>query len=70
MEKARFEWEEGKDKENQRKHGVSFTLAQQAFLDPHRVVARDVSHSAGEDRFYCNGPSQRWHHNRPIHLQG
>jgi len=44
MLKARFEWDDDKDKENQRKHGVSFSVAQYAFLDPKRVIAEDVSH--------------------------
>ena len=55
MKKIRFEWDEDKDKENQAKHNVSFSLAQRAFLDPHRVVAEDVTHSGGEERFYCIG---------------
>ena len=38
-----------------RRHGVSFELAQYAFADPARVVARDLSHSLGEDRFFCFG---------------
>jgi len=50
-----FEWDSDKDAENQRKHGVSFTLAQQAFLDPRRVIARDMAHSESEQRFYCFG---------------
>lgn len=50
-----FEWDSDKDAENQRKHGVSFTLAQQAFLDPKRVIARDLAHSESEQRFYCFG---------------
>lgn len=52
---ARFEWDPGKDAENQRKHGVSFVEAQAAFLDPGRVIARDVGHSRSEQRFYCFG---------------
>lgn len=48
-----FEWDFDKDAENQRKHAVS--LAQGAFLDPKRVIARDVAHSNGEERFYCFG---------------
>ena len=55
MKKTGFEWDEEKDRENQTKHGVSFSLAQRAFLDPHRVIAEDVSHGAGEERFYCMG---------------
>lgn len=55
MEKALFEWDEEKDRENQEKHNVSFSLAQQAFLDPQRVIVEDISHSTREDRFYCIG---------------
>ena len=50
-----FEWDDEKDKENQEKHGVSFAMAQQAFLDPRRVIAEDVKHSSEENRFYCMG---------------
>jgi uncharacterized protein len=52
---ASFEWDFDKDAENQQKHGVSFSLAQEAFLDPKRVIARDLAHSESEDRFYCFG---------------
>jgi uncharacterized DUF497 family protein len=39
MKRARFEWDDAKDKENQKKHGVSFTVAQKAFFDKQRVIA-------------------------------
>lgn len=55
MEKARFEWDDDKDKENQSRHGVSFSHAQWAFLDPKRVIAEDVSHSQSEPRHFCIG---------------
>ena len=55
MKKIHFEWDDDKDKENQAKHEVSFSLAQQAFLDPHRIIAEDINHSEEEDRFYCIG---------------
>ena len=55
MAGARFDWDQEKDAENQRKHGVSFGRAQYAFADPKRVIAKDVSHSQTEDRFYCFG---------------
>ena len=55
MEKARFEWDEEKDVENQSKHGVAFSHAQQAFLDPRRVTAEDASHSHSEARHFCVG---------------
>jgi uncharacterized DUF497 family protein len=52
VEKTRFEWDEDKDKENQTKHGVSFALAQRAFLDPRRVIAEDATHSGKEEQLY------------------
>ena len=55
MKKTHFEWDEEKDKDNQKKHKVSFLLAQHAFLDPHRLIVEDVEHSTGENRYYCIG---------------
>ena len=55
MASVTFEWDERKATENERKHGVSFLLAQQAFLDPQRIVARDLKHSGSEKRYYCIG---------------
>ena len=52
---SNFEWDEDKDLENQRKHGVSFQEAQHAFLDECRVIAEDLGHSQVEQRFYCFG---------------
>jgi uncharacterized protein len=50
-----FDLDSKKDAENQRKHGVSFAIAQYAFADPRRVIAKDISHSQTEERFYCFG---------------
>ncbi len=58
MSKPNFEWDEVKDLENQRKHGVPFLEAQHAFLDNNRVIAEDLSHSQKEKRFYCFGLNQ------------
>ena len=52
---ASFEWDFDKDAENQRKHGVAFSVAQEAFFDPRRVIARDLAHSKSEERYYCFG---------------
>jgi len=57
MERARFDWDDDKDFENQLKHGVSFVVAQRAFLDPKRIIVRDVHHSQREPRYYCLGKS-------------
>jgi uncharacterized DUF497 family protein len=50
-----FEWDPKKNEMNIIKHGVSFFDAQQAFLDPNRVIAEDVEHSITEKRYYCFG---------------
>jgi hypothetical protein len=52
---ALFDWDPRKDRENQRKHGVAFSEAQLAFLDPHRLIAFDSDHSSSESRFFCFG---------------
>lgn len=52
MKKARFEWNADKDAENQKKHGIAFSLAQYAFADPNRVIAEDIAHSETE---FCFG---------------
>ena len=57
MNGLRFGWGEKKDRENQQKHGVPFSLAQYAFTDPNRVIAEDVGHSQTEQRYYCFGKS-------------
>ena len=53
MDSAKFEWDPKKDKENQRKHGVPFEVAQYAFADPRRVIAEDLTHDNDEKRYYC-----------------
>ena len=53
-----FEWDEDKDRENQKKHGVSFHQAQYAFTDGNRVIAEDGSHSENENRYFCFGMNQ------------
>ena len=55
MRNLSFEWDDAKDIANQHKHGISFRDAQRAFLDSHRVIAKDIEHSGAEERFYCFG---------------
>ena len=55
MAQAHFEWDPRKDRYNQRKHHVSFMLAQYAFLDPKRIIAKDLKHSDYEERYLCIG---------------
>lgn len=55
MKEMKFEWDSRKDRENQKKHGIPFEVAQYAFADPGRVIAEDLSHSQDEKRFFCFG---------------
>lgn len=55
MTTAHFEWDDKKNRDNQKKHGVSFDLAQLAFADQKRVIAADLKHSHSEKRYYCFG---------------
>ena len=55
MNKINFEWDPEKDKINRKKHKISFVLAQHAFLDKNRVIARDLKHSEAEKRYFCFG---------------
>ena len=55
MDKIGFEWDHKKDKKNREKHKVSFCEAQYAFLDLHRIIARDLKHSDKEERYFCIG---------------
>jgi uncharacterized DUF497 family protein len=50
-----FEWDAAKERLNIEKHGVGFGLAQNAFLDPNRIIAEDADHSAAEQRYVCIG---------------
>ncbi|MBT3273640.1 MAG: BrnT family toxin [Spirochaetales bacterium] len=51
-----FEWDSRKDTSNRKKHGVPFLEAQQAFLDPRRIIAVDTNHSTeDEKRYFCFG---------------
>jgi len=50
-----FEWDEAKELENIRKHGVDFKQASRAFMDTDRIIADDSAHSRAEPRLFCIG---------------
>ena len=50
-----FEWDDDKNADNLKKHGVNFETAQYVFIDPKRVIAQDLVHSEIERRYYCFG---------------
>ena len=53
----RFEWDKAKNRENMRKHGLSFEEAQTVFLDENAIRFFDPDHSQNEDRFIMLGMS-------------
>ena len=50
-----FEWDQSKDAENRRKHGVTFEEAKTVFLDDFARLIADPDHSIGEERFLLLG---------------
>ncbi len=59
MNDLRFEWDERKNKQNQRKHGVSFEEARSVFFDLQAVEFYDDEHDQKEDRFLLLGVSAK-----------
>jgi hypothetical protein len=55
MTDLRFEWDERKDLENRRKHGISFEEARSVFRDENALLIGDPDHSKEEDRFVLVG---------------
>lgn len=55
---VRFEWDEGKARANERRHGVSFEEALTVFFDENALLISDPDHSDDEDRFLLLGLSQ------------
>ena len=51
MNDIRFDWDEGKSRDNKRKYGVSFDEAQTVFLEENAIRFYDPEHSEDEDRF-------------------
>jgi uncharacterized DUF497 family protein len=57
---VKVEWDEGKDRENQRKHGLSFEEAQRVFSPSGDYLELfDEAHSDVEERFIAIGPIRR-----------
>ena len=52
----RYEWDERKNRQNQRKHGgISFELAALVFQDERRLIAKDLVGETGEQRWHAIG---------------
>ena len=57
---TRFEWDDQKDRANQRKHGISFARATQVFDDPRVVFLADLVVD-GEERWQAIGLMEGMH---------
>ena len=54
-----FDWDDKKDKKNQKKHGISFDEASTVFFDEKAILFDDPEHSDEEDRFLLIGMSNK-----------
>ena len=59
MNEISFEWDENKNKENIKKHGIDFDEAKTVFYDEMALVFDDPDHSYEEERFLIIGYSLR-----------
>ena len=57
MPGLRIEWDEAKNRENVRKHKISFQEAATVFYDERALLLADPDHSDEEDRFILLGLS-------------
>ena len=57
MADLRIEWDEAKNRANERKHGVSFEEAQTVFYDDWAILAEDDDPNVAEERFVLLGMS-------------
>jgi uncharacterized DUF497 family protein len=57
MTAPRILWDEDKEADNVRRHGVDFREAIEALLDPLARSQEDVEHSVGEERWSTTGTS-------------
>ena len=55
MDDISFEWDEEKDKLNQKIHGIAFEDAKFVFNDPNKIILPDLYHSEDEERWLAIG---------------
>ncbi len=59
MDIITFEWDENKNRINQKKHHVSFEEAKTVFYDEEALIIEDIEHSEQEERFIILGNSAK-----------
>ena len=55
MTEITFEWDEEKNKLNQKLHGIAFEDAKYVFMDPFKLILPDLYHSEDEERWLAIG---------------
>ncbi len=55
MKKLEFDWDTNKNKENIKKHKISFEEAKEVFYDDNAILFDDPDHSDYEERFLIIG---------------
>lgn len=53
------EWDEQKNRNNKKKHGISFEAAAYVFQDDNRIELYDEAHSVEENRYMIIGKARR-----------
>lgn len=59
MKSIDFSWDEPKNRQNQKKHRISFEEASSAFFDENARLVYDPDHSVEEDRYVLLGISEK-----------
>ena len=55
MAEITFQWDEEKNKKNQKLHGIAFEDAKLVFNDPLKIILPDLYHSDKEERWLAIG---------------
>ncbi|OFV98299.1 MAG: hypothetical protein A3F68_03595 [Acidobacteria bacterium RIFCSPLOWO2_12_FULL_54_10] len=58
-EPAAFFWDQGNERKNLEKHGVTAQEVEEVFFDPQKKLLEDKFHSGKEDRYILIGQTKR-----------
>ena len=58
-EPATFFWDQGNERKNLEKHGVTAQEVEEVFFDPQKRLLEDKFHSGREDRYILVGQTKR-----------
>ncbi len=70
MSGIKFEWDDNKNRKNEKKHKVSFEEAESVFYDDNARLIVDPDHSLEEDRFILLGLSDKLRMLVVVHIYG